>query len=97
MIQKYYGHTYREKYRRITRGLPLESDLKFRVIEEGIFTEFINESVLTILFRMSTAVLRKWPISRLSSMHSTSSSRNIVLFTWEMDSSSPGQCECSSR
>jgi hypothetical protein len=61
MIQKFYGHTYREKYRRITRGLPLESDHKFRVIEDGVFAEFINESVLPTLFRMSTAVLPRSP------------------------------------
>ena len=46
MIQKFYGHTFREKYRRITRGIPLLPDRKFRVIEDAVFLEFINESVI---------------------------------------------------
>jgi hypothetical protein len=33
MIQKVYGHTFREKYRRITRRIPLIPDRKFRVID----------------------------------------------------------------
>lgn len=59
MIQKYYGHTYREKYRRITRRLPLEPDYKFKVIEEGMFAEFINESVIILSFRVPTRIQPK--------------------------------------
>jgi hypothetical protein len=56
MIQKFYGHTYREKYRRITRGIPLLPDRRFRVIEEAVFLEFINESVPLAPLRTPTAV-----------------------------------------
>lgn len=61
MIQKYYGHTYREKYRRITRRLPLELGNKFKVIEDGIFTEFINESVSLSSFRIPRRIQPKSP------------------------------------
>lgn len=42
MIQKVYGPTFREKYRRITRRIPLIPDRKFRVIDQAIFLDFIN-------------------------------------------------------
>lgn len=59
MIQKYYGHTCREKYRRITRGIPLIPDRKFRVIEDGIFLEFINESVYNSFIQNSCSSPRE--------------------------------------
>lgn len=42
MIQKVYGYTFREKYRRITRRIPIIPDRKFRVVEEAAFLDFVN-------------------------------------------------------
>ena len=52
MIRKMYGFNFREKYRRITREMPLTQDKKFRVVDEGLFLDFINESVQLCLFRI---------------------------------------------
>jgi len=40
-----YGLTFREKYRRITRGIPLTIDKKILVVDEPIFLDFIDENV----------------------------------------------------
>ena len=47
-----YGFNFREKYRRITRDMTLMQDKKFRVVDEGLFLDFINESVQLCLFRI---------------------------------------------
>lgn len=45
MIRKMYGHTFKEKYKRITRGIPLSQDRRFKVVDEALFEDFINENV----------------------------------------------------
>jgi hypothetical protein len=97
MIQKFYGHTAREKYRRITRGIPLTVDKRIRVVDENIFLDFINESVTHFLFRMPTQTRMKSCTSKQFSMPSTSISRSIALSIWVMGSSSHGLSRCSLR
>lgn len=44
MIRKMYGLTFREKYRRITRNIPIIAEKKFRVIDEALFEDMVNNS-----------------------------------------------------
>jgi hypothetical protein len=97
MIRKMYGLTFREKYRRVTRDIPIIAERKFRVIDEALFEDMVNDSVLDYLFRMAAVTTTiKSCTSRLSSMPSTSISKSTGPIIWEMDSNSLGPSRCSS-
>lgn len=57
MIRKMYGHTFKEKYKRITRGIPLSQDRRFRVVDEALFEDFMNENVRLSLYRTSEIII----------------------------------------
>ena len=97
MIRKMYGLTFREKYRRITRDIPIVAEKKFRVIDEALFEDMVNDSVYILLFRMAVAsTTTRLFTSKQFLMLLTNTLRNIALTILEMDSSSPGRSKCSS-
>jgi hypothetical protein len=53
-----YGLTFREKYRRITRKIPINMEKNLFIIDESIFLDFIDENVQLILFRVKPYVIQ---------------------------------------
>ena len=65
LIRKMFGLTFREKYKRITRRLPLGSERGMRVVDSSLFEEMISDQVNNSLFRRITPVgTMKWCIKK---------------------------------
>jgi hypothetical protein len=58
MVRKTFGFTFREKYKRITRDMPLVQDRKFRVVDESLFEDLMNDQVYFYLFRTAPATTK---------------------------------------
>ena len=98
MIRKMYGLTFREKYRRITRNIPIIAEKKFRVIDEALFEDMVNDSVYILIFRMGAAstTTRLFTSKQFLTLL-TNTLNNIALTILEMDNSSPGRSRCLSQ
>ena len=92
MIRKMHGLTYREKYRRISKGLPYEAPKNPPVIDESVFLDFINENVIDSSLRTAGAMgSARQPTCVRFSRPSTSTWKSIDPSTRATGSSSPGR------
>ena len=98
MIRKMFGLTFREKYKRITRRLPLAIDRGMRVVDSSLFEEMISDQVTFSLFRkIIPADTMKLCTKKPFLMLLMSICKSIDLFILEMESSFLGPLKCLSQ